>query len=133
VKALAGARDLLRSIHLSGRKIGCATDCSRRELQWYLRVAGVTRYVHESGCGSEAKRGKPHADLIHLALGKLRSDPSATLMIGDTPSDAEAARKAGIPAIGVLTGRFRRCDLEAASCRQVFKGLRNIHALIRDS
>jgi hypothetical protein len=41
----------------------------------------------------------------------------------DTPSDAEAARKVGIPAIGLLTGGFRRCDLKAGGCRAVFDDL----------
>ena len=43
-------------------------------------------------------------------------------MIGDTPWDVEAARKASIPAICVLTGGFARAELEEAGAAAVFEG-----------
>lgn len=47
------------------------------------------------------------------------------MFVGDTPSDAEAARRMNVATIGLLTGGFRRCDLEAAGCR-VFSGLESL-------
>jgi HAD superfamily hydrolase (TIGR01509 family) len=123
VKPLRGARGLLRQIKLDGREIGVATDCGRSELAHYLRSAGLTKLVDRAACGDDARHGKPHADLLKLALERLRAKPSASLFIGDTPSDAEAARKSGVAAIGLLTGGFRRCDLKAAGCRAVFEDL----------
>jgi HAD superfamily hydrolase (TIGR01509 family) len=122
-RPLRGASSLLRAIKHEGRQIGIATDCSRSELAPYLRSAGVTRLVDRAACGDDARRGKPHADLIKLAVTRLRAEPSASLLIGDTPSDAEAARKAGVAAVGLLTGGFRLCDLKAAGCRAVFEDL----------
>ena len=114
MKPLRGAGSLLHQIKHDGRKIGVATDCSRSELTHYLRIAGLTKLVDRAACGDDARRGKPHADLLKLALERLRAKPAASLFIGDTPSDAEAARKWGVAAIGLLTGGFRRCDLKAA-------------------
>jgi HAD superfamily hydrolase (TIGR01509 family) len=123
VTPLRGAGSLLHQIKRDGRKIGVATDCSRSELAHYLRSAGLTKLVDRAACGDDARRGKPHADVLKLALERLRAKPSACLFIGDTPSDAEAARKSGVAAIGLLTGGFRRCDLKAAGCRAVFEDL----------
>jgi phosphoglycolate phosphatase-like HAD superfamily hydrolase len=83
----------------------------------------VTKLVDSVACGDDARSGKPHADLVKLVLRRLRVTPDASLLIGDTPSDAEAGRKAGLPVIGLLTDGFRRCDLKAAGCRAVFENL----------
>jgi len=123
VQPLRGAHILLRQVRNAGRQIGLATDCSRSELAHYLRSAKVTELVDCAACGDDARHGKPHADLLKLALRRLRVRPSASLFVGDTPSDAEAARKVGVPAIGLLTGGFRRCDLKAGGCRTVFDDL----------
>jgi HAD superfamily hydrolase (TIGR01549 family) len=133
VQPLRGASSLLREIKRDGRKIGIATDCSHSELGHYLRTAGVTRLVDRAACGDDARRGKPHADLLELALARLRVKPSASLFVGDTPSDAEAARKVGVPAIGLLTGGFRRCDLKAAGCRAVFDDLASLGRALKSA
>ena len=60
-------------------------------------------------------------------------------MIGDTPYDALAARRAGVVAIGMLSGGFSRKALQAAGCAPVIRDpadllgrLENASALIRD-
>jgi HAD superfamily hydrolase (TIGR01549 family) len=124
---------VLSLIRKAGRKIGLATDCSRSELAHYLRIARVKKLVDHAACGDDAPHGKPHADLITLALRRLRIEPSAGMLIGDTPSDADAARKAGVPAVGLLTGGFRRCDLRAAGCRAVFNDLTELRRAMESS
>jgi HAD superfamily hydrolase (TIGR01509 family) len=123
VQPLRGANTLLRQVRNAGRKIGIATDCSSSELGHYLHRAKVTTLVDCTACGEDARHGKPHADLLKLVLRRLRVKPSVSLFIGDTPSDAEAARKVGVPAIGLLSGGFRRCDLKAGGCRAAFDDL----------
>jgi HAD superfamily hydrolase (TIGR01549 family) len=133
VKPFGQALSLLRRIKDAGRTIGIATDCSRSELDFYLRAARVKKLIDRIACGDDAPHGKPHADLIKLALQGLAAEPSATVMVGDTPSDADAARKAGVPAVGVLTGGFRRCDLRAAGYRGVFKDLAELRQAMESS
>jgi HAD superfamily hydrolase (TIGR01509 family) len=123
VRPFRAVNTLLRQLRQADRKIGLATDCSSSELSHYLHSARVTQLVDSRACGDDAPHGKPHADLVKIVLRRLRVKPAASLFIGDTPSDAEAARKAGVPAIGLMTGGFRRCDLKAAGCRAVFDDL----------
>jgi HAD superfamily hydrolase (TIGR01509 family) len=123
VQPFRTANTVLRQIRHAGRKIGLATDCSGSELTQYLRNAKVTKLVDSAACGDDARHGKPHADLLNIVLSRLGVKPGASLFIGDTPSDAEAARKVGVTAIGLLTGGFRRCDLKAAGCQEVFRDL----------
>jgi phosphoglycolate phosphatase len=54
--------------------------------------------------------GKPAPDMIFKILEKTTLRPSETVMVGDSVSDMQMGRKAGVKAcIGVLTGSlFRR-------------------------
>jgi len=47
---------------------------------------------------------KPHPEPVLTALQRMRADPAQSWLIGDTRLDAEAARRAGIACIGVLSG-----------------------------
>jgi phosphoglycolate phosphatase-like HAD superfamily hydrolase len=42
-------------------------------------------------------------------------------VVGDTPYDAEAAGKAGIAAVGLLSGGFAETDLRAAGARAIYR------------
>jgi phosphoglycolate phosphatase-like HAD superfamily hydrolase len=44
-------------------------------------------------------------------------------MIGDSPYDCEAAGRAGIPTVGVLTGGFAEAELRQAGADPVFVSL----------
>jgi phosphoglycolate phosphatase-like HAD superfamily hydrolase len=51
---------------------------------------------------------------VLAALGKLRLPASAAVMIGDTPYDVQAARRAGVAIIGFRCGGWSDRDLEGA-------------------
>src|SRR4030081_2868405 len=60
-------------------------------------------------------RGKsPHPKLTELALDREKIPAADAVMIGDTPYDAEAARRANVSAIGLLSGGFTQEELTAA-------------------
>jgi phosphoglycolate phosphatase-like HAD superfamily hydrolase len=53
--------------------------------------------------------------------------------VGDSPHDAEAARKAGIEPIGVLSGGFTEADLRAGGCTGVYRGAAALYAVFETS
>jgi len=55
----------------------------------------------------------------------------ATVLIGDTPSDIEAGRKAGAVVIAVASGRSSMEDLQAARAAVVLPDLTDTNALIQ--
>jgi phosphoglycolate phosphatase-like HAD superfamily hydrolase len=44
-----------------------------------------------------------------------------SLVVGDTPYDAEAAGKVGLRTVGVLCGGFAEEDLRAAGCVAIYR------------
>jgi phosphoglycolate phosphatase-like HAD superfamily hydrolase len=137
VMAFRGVRPLFEELKRQNRRVALATDCQKDELQRYLDVTGIGNLVDACACGNDVRRGKPDPALVQLALRRLRAGrrPAVAgqrpaVMVGDTPFDAEAARRAGIRSIGVLTGHFSANALREAGCAAVFRDIAALHAAI---
>lgn len=100
----AGARELLLKIKDAGLKVVVATSAQPTETAMILRQAGLEDLVdHEANAG-DAAASKPDPDIVQHALEKAGARPSAVIMLGDTPYDIEAARKAGVWTIVLRCG-----------------------------
>jgi beta-phosphoglucomutase-like phosphatase (HAD superfamily) len=70
----------------------------------------------------DAERSKPYPDIFQAALRRLEGiEPRDAIVVGDTPYDAEAARKAGLRTIGLLCGGFPEPDLRRAGCVAIYR------------
>lgn len=103
--------ELLRTLHDRGLRMVAASSASEDELDALLRVAGAQDYVE---AGTEADRSKPDPDIVQAALGKLKLPAARCVMVGDTPYDARAAARAGVPFIGLRCGGWPEKDLQPA-------------------
>jgi phosphoglycolate phosphatase-like HAD superfamily hydrolase len=101
-----GVRHVFKSLVEQRGRIALATDCKGPELKNYLSLLGVNEFMSATACGDDVEHGKPDPRLVGMALRKLDLPGSQTVMIGDTPYDAEAATEAGTAVAGVLTGEF---------------------------
>ncbi len=64
--------------------------------------------------GDEVPVGRPEPFLIQAVMAHLDvHDTAAVVSAGDTASDVESARRAGVTSIGVLTGHLTRADFDA--------------------
>jgi phosphoglycolate phosphatase-like HAD superfamily hydrolase len=131
IPALPGGRALLQELKRSGRKVALATDCAKDQLTHYLDVTGIGSLVDAIACGQDIRRGKPAPDVVEVALRRVKAGRRPSVLVGDTPFDAQAARKAGIIPVGVLTGHFRQVELSEASCRAVFRDLTGLRAALQ--
>jgi len=121
VVPLPGGADLLRRLHDSGVGVVLASSAKRKEVDRYVDLLDAHDCVDASTSGDDVDETKPKPDLIDVAM---RKAPSAEgfVMIGDTTWDAIAAVRAGVPAIGLLSGGFGEDELRAAGCRAVLAG-----------
>ena len=121
VKALDGVRDVFRELIQRGGRIALATDGKGAAFKHYLSVLKVDDLIIATACGDDVEHGKPDPRLVGMALRKLVLPGSQSVMIGDTPYDAEAGLEAGAKASGVLTGGFSAQVLSEAGCFAVAK------------
>jgi arginine/lysine/ornithine decarboxylase len=66
----------------------------------------------------DAEESKPDPELLEEALSRLGG--SSACVVGDSVWDIEAAKRAGIPAYGVLSGGTSRAELEHAGVVAVY-------------
>src|ERR1700710_3126389 len=124
VRPLEGAREVIRLLAEQGGRIALATDCKGLSFTRHMLLLDSRNYIAATACGDDLDHGKPDPRLVGIALRKLGLAGSQTVMIGDTPYDAEAALEAGTKAAGVLTGGFPESVLGEAGCFAVARDLR---------
>jgi HAD superfamily hydrolase (TIGR01509 family) len=101
-----GARELLEYLRARGIDLVIATSADDREVKALLLRAGVDELVPERSSKDDADRSKPDPDIVQAALTRAQARPELTLMVGDTPYDVEAARRAGIDAVALRCGGY---------------------------
>jgi HAD superfamily hydrolase (TIGR01509 family) len=105
-----GARQLVQFLHGEGIELVIATSAGGDELATLLERAGVADLFPARTSKDDAEASKPEPDIVKAALKKIDAEAATTVMLGDTPYDVEAARRAGIEIIALRCGGFWRDD-----------------------
>lgn len=122
VKAFPKVRELFERIKREGLQIALASSAKADELKTYKKIANIEDLVEEETSSDDAEKSKPYPDIFEAALSRLDDTrPSEAVVVGDTPYDAEAAGKAGLQTIGLLSGGFPEEDLRAAGCATIYR------------
>lgn len=124
VRPFPRVRELFQRILGDGKRIALASSGKKDEVERYEKIAGIDDLIDDGDKTSsdDAERSKPDPDIFHAAMAKLGDiSRDEVIVIGDTPYDAEAARKAGLKTIGVLCGGFPEADLRAAGCIAIYR------------
>lgn len=125
--------DLLGRVRDAGLRIAVASSAKKDELDKYLDIARITDLVDVTTSSNDVEEFKPAPDIFEVVLKKLDLGAGEAIAIGDTPYDAEAACKAGIATVGVLSGGFTEVSLRQAGCVQVYPGPATLLACFGDS
>jgi HAD superfamily hydrolase (TIGR01549 family) len=118
VEPLDGARDLIVDLKARGRRVVLASSAIEKHVDHFLDLLDARDIADAWTTKDDVEQSKPEPDLVQAALGKAETDQA--LMIGDTPWDIEAARKAGLDTICLMTGGFSEQELRDAGAVAVF-------------
>jgi HAD superfamily hydrolase (TIGR01509 family) len=121
VHGFPGVRELFQCLRADGKRIALASSANGEELEAYKKKAHIEDLVEEETSKDDAEQSKPHPDIFEAALGKLELPPEEVLVVGDTPWDAIAAKRAGLRTVGVLCGGFPEEELRGAGCLAVYR------------
>jgi beta-phosphoglucomutase-like phosphatase (HAD superfamily) len=129
VRAFPGVPALFQRVRLGGMKIALASSGKADEVENYARIAAVTDLIDLATTADDVKRSKPEPDIFEAALAKLAPlSAGESIVIGDTPWDVIAAKKAGLRTIGMLCGGFPEDDLRDAGAIAIFKDPEDLFA-----
>lgn len=114
-KPFAHAHDLLAHAHGLGQQIVLASSASAEELDHYLGLLDARALVTATTSSDDVERTKPAPDIFATALARLADISAAeALVVGDTPYDIAAAKKCGIGAVALRSGKFTDPALNGA-------------------
>lgn len=120
------ARALLDRVHADGRRIVLASSASEEELRHYVDLLDIAKMIHATTSIDDVRASKPAADIFSIAIERAGVAPAAALAVGDTIYDVEAAQKAGVATVGLLSGPFDQPELEAAGAIAVYRDVADL-------
>jgi HAD superfamily hydrolase (TIGR01509 family) len=114
IQPFADAGRLVAAAKRLGLAVVAASSAKKEELDALLEIAGADRLMDAATSSDDAEESKPDPDIIQAALKRARAKPPEAIMIGDTPYDVEAARRAGVGIIAFRSGGWNDADLAGA-------------------
>jgi len=121
VAPLPGAIDLVHRLDELGHSVVLASSAKEDEVEHYLDLLGVRDVADAWTSSQDVKQTKPAPDLVQSALEKSEQRDDGAVMLGDSVYDCQAAARADVPSLGVLTGGFSREELEEAGAKAVYE------------
>ncbi len=121
VRPFPKARDLLARAKQQGFTVALATSANPEELEYYVELLDAHELVDLTTDKGDVEATKPAPDIFAAAIKKAGARPGQALVIGDTPYDVLAAKRAGIGAIALLSGGFPKEDLLAAGALAIYR------------
>ncbi len=100
-----------------------------------LAALGLTAHL-DLDVGAYGNENAVRSELVHLARSRAAAaygtefGGQATVLVGDTPLDVEAALASGARAVGVATGRFATAELAQAGAHAVLADLSDTEQVV---
>ena len=126
-----GARDLIKDLRENGKTVILASSAKGSEIEHYLDLLDARDLANDWTMSDDVEQTKPAPDLVRAAIEKAGTDDA--IMVGDTNWDIEAAKRAGIETIAVLTGGFSADELKQAGAAQVFESIEELRQRIGET
>lgn len=99
-----GVKEALDFLQTTGVRIGCVTNKASQFTLPLLQDLGVRDYFEIVICGDMVARKKPDPMPLLQAADQLETEPRASMMLGDSMSDVNAARAAGFQIVCMSYG-----------------------------
>jgi HAD superfamily hydrolase (TIGR01509 family) len=131
VEPLSGARDLLAELKERGHPVVLASSAKAQEVEHYLELLDARELADGWTTSADVDATKPEPDLVKAAMQKVEADEA--VMVGDSTWDCEAAKRAGIETVAVLTGGFSELELREAGAAMVFESIESLRDRIGET
>lgn len=126
--AFEGAGDLLRKLSSSGATVVLATSAARRDADHLLGAIDASDAISAVVTTDDVESSKPDPDLVVAGVKAAGVDATECIFVGDTVWDVEAAARAGVPCICVLTGGIDERELREAGAVEVYENVEDLSA-----
>jgi HAD superfamily hydrolase (TIGR01549 family) len=131
VEPLQGARELIEDLKERGHTVVLASSAKKEEVERYLDLLDARELADDWTTSADVEATKPKPDLVQAALDKAGEGDG--VMVGDTTWDCEAAKRAGVPTLTVLTGGFSEAELRDAGAVAVYPSIQALREALDET
>jgi phosphoglycolate phosphatase len=131
-EAIPGAEETIRALKARGLKIAFTTGFAPTTAKAILKALGWKELADVVLTPEDAGRGRPAPDLVLMSVIRTQtSSVAATIVVGDTESDAASGKAAGAGlVVGVLTGSRDEETLRAGGADLVLASVADLPAAL---
>ena len=131
--AFPGAADLLRVTKKAGLSVVLATSASQAEAEHLTAAIDADDVIDAVTTKGDVDASKPDPDIVQTALDKAGLRASDAVFVGDTVWDVQAAGRAGVRCVCVLSGGISETELREAGATAVYRDVAQLCAGFDDS
>lgn len=116
------------------RAAGCRTAIVSNKADYGVQALAKQYFDGQldAACGERAGIAKkPAPDMLLAIMRQLKAEPASTIYIGDSDTDLDTARNAGVPCIGACWGFRGRAFLEAHGAKLLAENVSDIWEFIK--
>ena len=103
IEPLPGVRHWLWKLKTEGWRQAIASSAPRLNLDAILKALGLEEFFDAIASAEDVTRGKPDPQIFLAAAAKVSVEPECCVVVEDAPAGVEAARRAGMRRVGVLS------------------------------
>jgi beta-phosphoglucomutase len=103
IDLLPGVRRWLERLREEGWQQAVASSAPRANLEVIVEALGLEGYFAAVASAEDVTEGKPDPQVFLVAAARLGVEPAACVVVEDAPAGTEAARRAGMRCVGVLS------------------------------
>ena len=123
---LDGAAEILEALHSNGILLGVASNKFGRFSRGALNHLGVAHLFRAVIGAGDVPRNKPFPDMIHSVLKAMDLPPENVVFVGDTLTDIETGKQAGVDVYALPTGYDSKKELARGRPKRILGNLKEI-------
>lgn len=124
VEPFDAAKELLAEVRGRGLRVVLASSGKKHHVDHFLDLIDGRDVAEAWTTADDVEHSKPEPDLVRAAVGKV--DGAHAAMLGDSIWDVEAAKRLGVPTVGLRSGGYSPEELTGAGAIRVYDSLRDL-------
>lgn len=132
VKPMIHAKELLQTLHQHGYKLGIVSTKQQEMVRYGLSLFDLEKYFDVILGEGDMAKGKPAPDGIFDACKALNEGHDSCIYVGDSATDIEAAKNAGVFSIGYIFNEDRKQKLIDSKPNRIISDLKEIEEIIKE-
>jgi phosphoglycolate phosphatase-like HAD superfamily hydrolase len=97
-----------------------------------LSHLGVSDYFESVIGAGDVPRNKPFPDMIHAALREMSLSPEEVVFVGDTLTDIETGKEAGVDVYALPTGFYSKTELSQKRPKRILRNLKELIPVVEN-